>query len=144
MSQTNSEIEVRLDQLRSVSDQAFAAFEDAMRVDPDSDASNAAFDAYEAARSAYNAYCEETQEERILAPMRARIEAAAAGQAPIVQEAMWSGVSILRVALTDKERGQLQRARRKGLLVWDPNWHFNRPTTLICSPSIAFGGTHES
>lgn len=77
-------------------------------------------------------------------PIRLRIEAAAAGQPPIVKEAMLTGVSVLRMGLTDKERGQLQRARRKGLLVWDPNWHFNRPTTLICDPSIAHGGQSET
>lgn len=139
MSQTNSEIEARLDQLRSVSDQAFAAFEDAMRVDPDSDASSAAHDAYEAARAAYDAYCEETEDERIWAPMRARIDLACVGQPPIVQEAMRSGVSLLRMSLTDKERGQLQRARRKSLLVWDPNYMFRKPDRLICSHAIAFG-----
>lgn len=138
MSETPSRI--RLAELKA----ALQTTVEALRWAVDDAAMDTAIAAYNAAWTAYDVYQQETAEELIWAPMRARIEAACVGQPPIVQEAMRSGVSVLRVALTDKERGQLQRARRKGLLVWDPNWHFNRPTTLICSPSIVFGGTHES
>lgn len=116
---------------------------EALRWAVDDEAMDIALAAYDAAWEAYNAYRDETAEELIWAPMRARIEAACVGQPPIVQEAMLTGVSVMRMGLTDKERCQLQRARRKGLLVWDPNWHFSRPTTLICDPSILFGSTNK-
>ena len=66
-----------------------------------------------------------------------RLRAAMVGQPPIVQEALASGVSTLRVSLTDKERRQLATARRKGLLSYSLSDPFRR--TLAASPRTLYG-----
>ena len=66
-----------------------------------------------------------------------RLRAAMVGQPPIVQEALASGVSTLRESLTKKERGQLARARRAGLLSYHPSDPFRR--TLAASPRVLYG-----
>lgn len=113
---------------------------EALRAAKGDEAVAVALVAYEAAYSAYSDRWD-ADEERIWAPMRDRIEAAAAGQPPIVQEAMKTGVSILRYDLTPKEKGQLQRARRRGLLEWELNSMGFPPRVLYCSYAIAFGTT---
>jgi len=73
------------------------------------------------------------------AAMERNLRAAAEGQPSIVREALYSGVSTLRVSLTDKERRQLAKARRAGILSYQPaRGDFGR--TLGPSPKTLFGG----
>lgn len=67
----------------------------------------------------------------------ANVRAAMVGQPPIVQEALASGVSLLRVSLTKKEKAQLAKARRSGLLSYALNDPFRR--TLAASPRTLYG-----
>ncbi len=61
------------------------------------------------------------------------------GQPAIVQEALASGVSTMRMSLTAKEKAQLAKARRAGILSYQPaRGDFGR--TLGPSPKTLFGG----
>lgn len=69
--------------------------------------------------------------------MTARIEKAMIGQPDIVRAAMTNGVSFIQNGLTQKDRNQLNKAKREGLLVIDPSDVFQK--RLIVSPSVLLG-----